>query len=161
MFGKRHREEQDASPGTRLKQDLVDIYSRGSISAQQCSIMLQHAGQAKVQSCQLVSSTGRARDLQRALLKSAAWPPLYIADVPVKSADGQDVVAPLALLLPHEVMLQLLSSSGSVVLGSTAGLDHISLAHLKESEEAKSHAPPVGQGSLTVEPGERTGCFGK
>ena len=71
-----------------------------------CPTMLHNAPACRWWA-QLRSITGRAR-------LSGAWPPLYMVDVPVKDAYGQDAVAPLAF---YEVMLQLSSTSDADVLG--------------------------------------------
>ena len=125
MFGKRKRTEvEDASPGVKLKHNIIDLYSKGDISAQRCASLLGDAAASKVLSCHLPHSTARARDLQRGLARSSGWPPLYVCDAPLKGRDGNPCKAPVAFLLPHEVLHELvLASDGDCITSTQGSLD--------------------------------------
>ena len=112
MLGKRKRHvAEGSSPGAKLRQNIVDLYGRGTISAQRCASLLDDAGDAHVVSCQLDRSHTRARDLQRALGGQSGWPPLYIdANVPMVGKDGADTKSSVAVLWPHEVLWELLQT---------------------------------------------------
>ena len=122
MLGKRKRAvSSDASPGRRLRDNIVDLYGRGTISAQRCSSLLSDAGNSNVQSCQVGQSTSRARDLQRALVKESGWPPLYLAEAPIKGVTGEETKAEVAFLLPHEVLYELVQIGDLGCIGSREG----------------------------------------
>ena len=104
MLGKRKRAvPDDASPGTRLRANIIDLYSRGDVNAQRCASLLQDAGDSNVRACQVEHSTSRARDLQRGLLKHAGWPAQYVCKTPLKDRSGGHY-RNVAYMLPHEVL---------------------------------------------------------
>ena len=115
MFGKRQRSiPADGSPGKRLKANIVDLYAKGTIPAARCGSLLNDAGGAcRVMSCQVSHPTGRARDLQKGLASSNGWPPLYICEAVS--------TAPVAFLLPHEVLWHLLQHGSYECITSREG----------------------------------------
>ena len=123
MFGKRTRADPEgASPGKKLRANIVDLYSRGTISAQRCSTLLSDAAESKVASCQAAHSLARARDLQRGLSKDNHWPPLYVCKVPLKNKQGLCEPQDVALLLPHEVLHSLLEAGSYACIADRAGM---------------------------------------
>ena len=122
MLGKRKRvEPEGASPGTKLRSNIVDLYAKGTVNAQRCASLLQDAGDSNVSSCQLSHGTSRARDLQRGLLKHTGWPPLYVCQTPVKDRSGELTTADVAYLLPHEVLYTLVQLGDRDYLCSKEG----------------------------------------
>ena len=113
---------------------IVDLYSQGDISAQRCGRILDKAGKAKVVSCQAASGATKSRDLQKKLLQTSTWPPIYQCNVPLKGRDGAEVLAPMAFLFPHEVLHGMVSLGSLQTISGKAGLDHLSLKHLEECE---------------------------
>ena len=123
MYGKRSRQvEKDSSPGKGLKNNIVDLYAKGNISAQRRASLLADAGDSRVLSCQMPFSTSRARDLQRGLLKQSGWPPLYTCKVPLLGKDGEAASGDVCFLLPHEVLFEMHQVGSYEGLAVRAGL---------------------------------------
>ena len=136
MFGKKtSSNDEAASPGTKLKHEIIDSYAKGEISSHKRARMLTQAGNAKVASCQLGSSVGRTRDLHRTLKRHSGWPPLYHCEVPVTRQTGELFYVSLAFLLSHEVLHVLMEAGDEATISSREGLDHMALAHLTGCEE--------------------------
>ena len=122
MFGKRQRHvPEDASPGKKLKHNIVDLYAKGTISSARCVSLLNDAGASKVAGCQLQHASGKARDLQRGLVRGSGWPPLYLCNMPLKGKTDEVVNEQAAFLLPHEVLHELVGVGDYECIASKAG----------------------------------------
>ena len=114
MLGKRRKIEvpEGASPSTKLRCGVQDLYSSGSLSASRASEILGDAAAGGCSSCYHRSfdkHDGRPRTLDRALaaMSGSQWPQLFTWQVTVADREGQSKKVDLAFLLPHEWLHQM------------------------------------------------------
>ena len=90
MWHKRHRQQDEAAPpGKRLRDNLVDLFSSGSVPGERAQSLLDDASafarsvdRPEMQEFRGQGSPGsirnKARDLRLRLLQRSRWPSIYI-----------------------------------------------------------------------------------
>ena len=156
MWHKRHRpQDAEAPPGKRLRDNLVDLYSSGSIPGDRAQSLLNdagafaaEAGRPDLQELRGAPGQGSSknvdRDLRARLLKRSRWPPVYIESIRFWSTKDKALVEKrVAFLLPHELVGALAAAGNPEVLTESSGLDLTNKAKY-DSILAKLGVPFVG-----------------
>lgn len=128
----------------RLRRNIVDLFGRNQLSGSRTSDLLRDAALAGAPGCsELVSAASSsdlphgARTLCRRLLKWSLWPDVYIAEISVMDfRAGEIAKAPVAFLLPHELVAALCRSCSLDALMAKDRLDRNTADHLRVCEEA-------------------------
>lgn len=128
----------------RLRRNIVDLFGRNQLSGSRTSDLLRDAALAGAPGCsELVSAASSsdlphgARTLSRRLLKWSLWPDVYIAEISVMDfRAGEIAKAPVAFLLPHELVAALCRSCSLDALMAKDRLDRNTADHLRVCEEA-------------------------
>ena len=145
MFNRKQRRPSlDLSPGSRLRQNLVDHFADGGVSAQRMASFMADASRAGVESCDgrsFLAEAPQAKSVRRALMHDSNWPELYEHPLPIVKPDGHTIEEqPCQFLLPHEVIEKLFNLGNAQCLLSTDGLDDPSKAKLDSiCEEWETH----------------------
>ena len=145
MLGKRVRwlPSQSESGAKRLKANLQDLWASGSTCTMRHASLLKDAYSAGVEECysrvverQKCPNTDALRS---EALKGSNWPKPFVCNVPMKNKEGELHLAPLAFLLPHELIFALLQQaidqdgkSNLQLLQDVAGLDKTGRDHVEK-----------------------------
>ena len=149
MWQKRQRAQDPEAPAAkRLKDNIIDLYGTGDVSAERAQDLLEDAGafgeevgRDDFQNVRRRNAPGSARniarDLRKRLLKKSLWPLVYIFEATMWNVKTkQQTLQKMAMLLPHEV-LDCMSEVGTMeVLTDSSGLDGPSLARHNSIAEA-------------------------
>ena len=125
MFAKRSRgyAEEDVSPQKRLRENIIDLFLGNDISGPRANAIFRDADAAGAAGFRDLKKTGAggrqpgnsSRDILRKLRKMMGWPRPYTVEVPMWDARSQtEVMAPIQLLLPHELIHSLGSKAASL-----------------------------------------------
>ena len=113
----------------------MDLYAGGEVAGDRAQSLLEDAG-AFAQECgrhelqdlrahgSAGSSRNMSRDLRRRLLKTSAWPPVYLEEIRFWSIKQKCLVLKkVAILLPHEILGAMEETGQEGVLTQSGGLD--------------------------------------
>ena len=152
MFSKLSRPYNAASlpAPKRLRRNLEELYTNNNISAARAQELFNDAAAAGDTHCRPLRGRldGRnvARRLRRQLLKQSQWPPLYHCWVRVKNIKtGQEELQQIAVLLPLEILAQLVKMGNLDKLYEKTGMDPLTKQHV-ESVETTLQQKLIGVG---------------
>ena len=123
-------------PAKRLRRNIEDLFAGNDVSGVRSYGLLQDAQAAGVRDCRVQRTIRHPNNIPRSmrarLLKGSLWPRDYVAKVRTWDPKAEtEVVAEVHLLLPHEVLAKLVTTSEGPVLADRAGMDEISKSHLE------------------------------
>ncbi len=145
MFSKRKRvNDFECNDGSRTKRRVEDLFLRNVISGEDAQELLMDGVRDGLsrphELTNLASGTKKnvARNLRRKILKphKKTWPAPYVASIRVwDRKKGREVRKPLPILLPHELVGNLLREHSPETLTQQTWMDPTTSSHL---ERAKS-----------------------
>ena len=118
-----------------MKKHLETLFLENKLSGQETDELATNIGQC-VGDFQSSGSTAKnaARDWMRKCLKKSGWPPVYVADITTWDGKLQTKrMSPVAFMLPHEIIFNLLKKNSVETLCQTEGAtqsvkDHVDKA---------------------------------
>lgn len=149
MFHNKQRKKNDEflSPRKKLKRHVESLFLENKLSGQETDDLATNIGQC-VTDFQPKGSTAKnaARDWMRKCLKKNGWPPVYVAEIATWDPKMQTQrLSPLAFILPHEIVFQLLKRNTVETLCQTEGGTQSLKDHVAKAKEClKGSVIPLG-----------------
>ena len=141
MLSKRARgyDEADLPPAQRLCANIADLVTGNDISAARGASLFRdatHGGNTGMRRLGMFGHAAKniARDLRRKLVKGSRWPNPYVATITSMDPKKQDLTtSKVFMLLPHELIGQLVKLGDPAALFAHADMDPVSYEVLVEA----------------------------